>query len=260
MGKPATKPQAMEGSGRLLRANRERLESGGGTARVAKQHDQGKLTARERVDALADPSSFEEFGLFAKHRAEHFGMPGREVPADGVITGAATVDGRLVHVASQDFTVMGGTAGEVHSRKVAEAMRQSLKTGTPFVFINDSGGARVQEGIDALSGYGEVFYTNTMLSGVVPQISVICGPCAGGAAYSPALTDFIIQTRKASMFITGPQVIKQVTGEQITRGGPGRRGRPHDPLRGHPLRGRRRQARPGTVPEAAELPAVEQRE
>ncbi|NNJ60252.1 MAG: acyl-CoA carboxylase subunit beta [Dactylosporangium sp.] len=206
----------MEGLVTDLRDNRERLAAGGGPARVAKQHDQGKLTARERLDVLADPSSFEEFGLFSQHRAEHFGMAGREVPADGVVTGAATVDGRLVHVASQDFTVMGGTAGEVHCRKVAESMRQSLKTGSPFVFINDSGGARVQEGIDALSGYGEIFYTNTMLSGVVPQISVICGPCAGGAAYSPALTDFIIQTRAAQMFITGPQVIKQVTGEQIS--------------------------------------------
>jgi methylmalonyl-CoA carboxyltransferase large subunit len=206
----------MEGLVSALKETRERLEAGGGAARVAKQHEQGKLTARERIDALVDSSTFEEFGLFAQHRAEHFGMTGKEVPADGVVTGAAAVDGRLVHLASQDFTVMGGTAGEVHSRKVAEVMRQSLKTGSPFVFVNDSGGARVQEGVDALSGYGEVFYTNVMLSGVVPQISVICGPCAGGAAYSPALTDFIIQTRKAQMFITGPQVIKQVTGEQIS--------------------------------------------
>src|SRR5581483_10812804 len=143
-------------------------------------------------------------------------MADREAPADGVVTGAGSVDGRLVHVASQDFTVLGGSAGEVHSLKVADLMEQSLKTGSPFVFINDSGGARVQEGIDSLSGYGRVFYTNVLLSGAVPQIAVLCGPCAGGAAYSPALTDFIIQTRKAQMFITGPQVIKQVTGEQIT--------------------------------------------
>ena len=143
-------------------------------------------------------------------------MAGKEVPADGVVTGAASIDGRLIHLASQDFTVLGGSAGEVHSLKVADAMHRSLKTGSPFVFINDSGGARVQEGIDSLSGYGQVFYANVLLSGAVPQISLICGPCAGGASYSPALTDFIIQTRKAQMFITGPQVIKQVTGEEIT--------------------------------------------
>ena len=144
-------------------------------------------------------------------------MAGKEIPADGVVTGAASVDGRLIHLASQDFTVLGGSAGEVHS---PQGRRRDgdcpSRRGSPFVFINDSGGARVQEGIDSLSGYGRVFYTNVMLSGAVPQISLICGPCAGGAAYSPALTDFIIQTRQAQMFITGPQVIKQVTGEQIT--------------------------------------------
>lgn len=199
-----------------LEANRERIAAGGGPKRVEKQHSQGKLTARERVEAFADESSFEEFGMFAKHRAEHFGMHGREVPADGVVTGAASVDGRLVHLASQDFTVMGGAAGEVHLTKIAEVMERSLKTGSPLVFINDSGGARIQEGVDALTGYGMVFHRNVALSGVVPQVSIICGPCAGGAVYSPALTDFVIQTRKAQMFITGPQVIKQVTGEQIT--------------------------------------------
>ena len=183
---------------------------------MEKQHKGGKLTARERVDALVDPDSFEESGLFAEHRATLFGMAGKDFPADGVVTGAASVSGRLIHLASQDFTVSGGSAGEVHSIKVAEIMEMSLKTGSPFVFINDSGGARVQEGIDSLSGYGKVFYTNVMLSGAVPQISLICGPCAGGAAYSPALTDFIIQTRQAQMFITGPQVIKGVTGEVVT--------------------------------------------
>jgi methylmalonyl-CoA carboxyltransferase large subunit len=196
---------------------------GGGAARLEKQHQGGKLTARERVDALVDPNSFDETGLFAEHRATLFGMAGKHFSADGVVTGAASVNGRLIHLASQDFTVSGGSAGEVHSIKVAEIMQQSLKTGSPFVFINDSGGARVQEGIDSLSGYGKVFYTNVMLSGAVPQISLICGPCAGGAAYSPALTDFIIQTRKAQMFITGPQVIKGVTGEKVTAeelGGP----------------------------------------
>jgi methylmalonyl-CoA carboxyltransferase large subunit len=189
---------------------------GGGAERLEKQRQGGKLTARERVEAFVDPDSFEESGLFAEHRAMLFGMAGKDFPADGVVTGAASVNGRLVHLASQDFTVSGGSAGEVHSIKVAEIMEMSLKTGSPFVFINDSGGARVQEGIDSLSGYGKVFYTNVMLSGAVPQISLICGPCAGGAAYSPALTDFIIQTRQAQMFITGPQVIKGVTGENVT--------------------------------------------
>jgi methylmalonyl-CoA carboxyltransferase large subunit len=206
-----------------LRKVRARLQQGGGPERLAKQKEQGKLTARERIDALVDPGSFEEVGLFAQHRQTNFGLAGREIPADGVVTGAASVDGRLVHLASQDFTVLGGSAGEIHSHKVADVMQMSLKSGSPFVFINDSGGARVQEGIDSLSGYGRVFYTNVMLSGAVPQVSLICGPCAGGAAYSPALTDFIIQTRQAQMFITGPQVIKQVTGEQITAealGGP----------------------------------------
>jgi methylmalonyl-CoA carboxyltransferase large subunit len=143
-------------------------------------------------------------------------MAGKEAPSDGVVTGAGTVGGRYVHLASQDFTVFGGSAGEIHCDKVVESMRNALKTGTPFVFINDSGGARIQEGIDSLSGYAKVFFANTELSGVVPQISLICGPCAGGAAYSPALTDFIIQTRQAQMFITGPSVIKQVTGEVVT--------------------------------------------
>jgi methylmalonyl-CoA carboxyltransferase large subunit len=143
-------------------------------------------------------------------------MEGKEMAADGVVAGAASIGGRIVHLVSQDFTVAGGSAGEVHSTKVAEIMQQSLKTGSPFVFINDSGGARVQEGIDSLSGYGKVFFANVMLSGAVPQVSLICGPCAGGAAYSPALTDFVIQTRQAQMFITGPNVIKQVTGETVT--------------------------------------------
>jgi len=206
-----------------LRKKRQQVALGGGADKLEKHRAGGKMTARERVDTLVDPGSFMETGLFAQHRATLFGMAGKDTPADGVVTGSAAIHGRLVHVASQDFTVLGGSAGELHSTKVAEAMMQSLKTGSPFVFINDSGGARVQEGIDSLSGYGKVFYTNVMLSGAVPQVSLICGPCAGGAAYSPALTDFIIQTRKAQMFITGPQVIKQVTGETVTAdelGGP----------------------------------------
>ncbi len=200
-----------------LRQKRAHIEEGGGQQRIQKQHASGKLTARERVKKLVDQGSFQEIGLFAKHRATYFGMAEKETPADGVVTGCATIDGRLVHLASQDFTVCGGTAGEVHCAKITEMMQLSLKTGSPFIFMNDSGGARVQEGIDSLAGYASVFYNNVLLSGSVPQISIICGPCAGGAAYSPALTDFIIQTKRAQMFITGPQVIKQVTGEVVTR-------------------------------------------
>jgi methylmalonyl-CoA carboxyltransferase large subunit len=199
-----------------LQARRARLELGGGQAQIDRQHAAGKLTARERVIKLADEGSFQEVGLFAHHQCTAFGLGHRDLPADGVVTGCAKVDGKTVHLASQDFTVSGGAAGEVHSIKVAEMQELSLKTGSPFIFINDSGGARVQEGIGSLSGYGKVFYYNVMLSGSVPQISLICGPCAGGASYSPALTDFIIQTRRAQMFITGPQVIRQVTGEVVT--------------------------------------------
>lgn len=206
-----------------LRKQRERIRAMGGDARVQKHRSSGKMDARQRIDALLDGETFQEQNAFAKHRCTFFGMDKKDVAADGVITGAGAVDGRLVHVASQDFTSVGGAAGEVHCDKIVAMMQASLKTGSPFVFINDSGGARVQEGIDSLSAYGRIFYNNTLLSGVVPQISLICGPCAGGAAYSPALTDFIIQTRAAQMFITGPGVIKQVTGEDVTAealGGP----------------------------------------
>jgi len=206
-----------------LNQRKTELHKGGGDDRIAKQHKAGKLTARERIEGLVDTDSFQELYAFAQHRCNFFGMDKKDLPADGVVTGAGAVDGRLIHLASQDFTVAGGAAGEIHCEKIVEMMKASLKTGSPFVYVNDSGGARVQEGIDSLNGYGRVFYHNTLLSGVVPQISMICGPCAGGAAYSPALTDFIIQTRQAQMFITGPGVIKQVTGEDVTAeqlGGP----------------------------------------
>lgn len=199
-----------------LAERKAKLMQGGGPDRLEKQHAAGKLTARERIENFLDPNSFQEFSVFAQHRCTYFGMAGKEAPSDGVVTGVGTVDGRFIHLASQDFTVFGGSAGEVHCEKVVESMQAALRTGTPFIFMNDSGGARIQEGIDSLSGYAKVFYANTQLSGVVPQISLICGPCAGGAAYSPALTDFIIQTRQAQMFITGPSVIKQVTGEDVT--------------------------------------------
>ncbi|GAB3818528.1 acyl-CoA carboxylase subunit beta [Tessaracoccus terricola] len=200
-----------------LAERRAKVEAGGGEAKLDKQRAKGKLTARERIESLIDPGSFQETGAFRRNRTTTFGMDKADMPADGVVTGSASVLGRPVHLASQDFTVVGGSAGEAHSIKVTEMLNASLATGTPFIFINDSGGARVQEGIDSLSGYGKVFYANVLLSGAVPQISIISGPCAGGAAYSPALTDFIIQTRKAHMFITGPGVIKQVTGEEVSQ-------------------------------------------
>ncbi|NTV98961.1 MAG: acyl-CoA carboxylase subunit beta, partial [Chlorobiaceae bacterium] len=207
-----------------LKRRKEQVALGGGQERIDKHHAGGSLTARERIHALVDQDSFQESGRFAEHRCTNFGMAGKPMPADGVVAGAGSVNGRLVHIASQDFTVGGGSAGEMHSAKIVQMMQSSIKTGSPFIMINDSGGARIQEGIDSLSGYGKIFYNNVMLSGVVPQISLICGPCAGGAAYSPALTDFIIQTRSSKMFITGPSVIKSVTGESVTAeqlGGPG---------------------------------------
>ena len=210
-----TEPTMEERLDALAKAKHD-VELGGGEAKLDKQRSKGKMTARERIEALVDAGTFQETGMFAKHSTTHFGMDKAVAPADGVVTGSGAVFGRPVHIASQDFTVMGGSAGETQSNKVAAMMQASATTGTPFVFINDSGGARVQEGIDSLSGYGKVFYNNVLLSGLVPQVSIIAGPCAGGAAYSPALTDFIIQTRKAQMFITGPGVIKSVTGEDVT--------------------------------------------
>ncbi len=200
-----------------LRKTRARLQNGGGDAAIAKQHERGKLTARERIDLLFEPDTFRESLLYVKHRSSQFGMADKEFPGEGVVTGHGLINGRPVYVASQDFTVAGGSVGEATGRKIQEAMEAALKTGDPFVMINDSGGARIQEGVDSLSGYGGIFYRNVLLSGVVPQISIIAGPCAGGAAYSPALTDFIIQVRhEGQLFITGPSVIKQVTGEDIT--------------------------------------------
>ena len=196
---------------------RSEYQQGGGKSRIDKQHKLGKMTARERLSCLFDHDSFQETHLFMKHRCTHFGMAGKEVPGEGVVTGVGLADGRTVYAASQDFTVAGGSVGEANAYKVQQLMDDALKTGDPFVFINDSGGARIQEGVDALSGDGGIFNRNIMLSGVVPQISIGAGPCAGGAAYSPALTDFIIQVRhEGRLFITGPQVIRQVTGEEIT--------------------------------------------
>jgi len=200
-----------------LNRKREAIMQGGGEKRIQKQHESGKLTARERLNLLFDEGSFVEIDAFVKHRCTEFGMQDVDAPGEGVVTGYGTVDGRLVYAFAQDFTVVGGSLGEMHAKKICKVMDMALKMGAPLVGINDSGGARIQEGVDALSGYGNIFFRNTIASGVIPQISVIMGPCAGGAVYSPALTDFIFMVDKTSqMFITGPQVIKAVTGEEVT--------------------------------------------
>jgi len=206
-----------------LNDKKSEIALGGGRDKIDAQHERGSMTARERLDFMLDKDSFLESGMFAKHRCTNFGMEKTVLPAEGVVTGAGAIDGRLVHVASQDFTVGGGAVGEIHANKIVEMLEAALKTGSPFVIINDSGGARIQEGNHSLGGYGRIFYGNVKASGVIPQISIIAGPCAGGAVYSPALTDFVIQTKSARMFITGPAVIKAVTGEVVTAeelGGP----------------------------------------
>lgn len=198
------------------------IELGGGDARIEKQHEKGKLTARERIELLLDEGTFVEVNPFVKHRTVDFGMASKEGPGDGVVTGYGKVNGRPVYLFSQDFTVFGGALGEMHAMKIANVMDLAAKTGAPFIGINDSGGARIQEGVLSLDGYGEIFYRNSIYSGVIPQISVIMGPCAGGAVYSPAITDFILMVEKTSqMFITGPKVIETVTGEKISAEGLG---------------------------------------
>ena len=196
---------------------KEHVMQGGGAKSIEKQHAKGKLTARERLNLLFDESSFVELDLFVKHRCTNFGQEEKELPGEGVVTGYGTVNGRLVYAFAQDFTVEGGSLGEKHAHKIWKVMDLAMKMGAPCVGINDSGGARIQEAVDALSGYGGIFYRNTKASGVIPQISVIMGPCAGGAVYSPALTDFIYMVKNTSqMFITGPAVIKSVTAEEVT--------------------------------------------
>mgnify|MGYP000889343819 FL=1 len=196
---------------------REKLLAGGGERAVARQHERGKMTARERIHALLDDRSFVETGLFVKHRSTEFEMDKKDAPGDGVITGYGTINGRLVYVSSQDFTVIGGSLGEEHAAKIARTQEAALKVGAPMIAINDSGGARIQEGVDALAGYGRIFFNNTQASGVIPQISVIMGPCAGGAVYSPALMDYVFMVDNTSeMFITGPKVVQAVTGEEVT--------------------------------------------
>src|SRR5438094_10084930 len=187
----------------------------GGPERVGRQHDAGKLTARERLERLLDPGSFSELDMFVAHQAREFGMDKVDAPADGVVTGYGTIDGRPVCTFSQDFTVLGGSLGEAHARKIGHVMDIALRTGVPIIGLNDSGGARIQEGVASLGGYAEIFLRNTLASGVIPQLSAIMGPCAGGAVYSPAITDFVVMVRGTSyMFVTGPQVVKAATREE----------------------------------------------
>ena len=201
----------------VLAEMREAARLGGGQAKIDAQHKRGKLTARERLDLLLDPGSFVEFDMFVTHRCTDFGMEKQKIPGDGVVTGHGTISGRHVFVFSQDFTVLGGSLSEAHAQKICKMMDLALKTGRPVVGLNDSGGARIQEGVASMGGYADIFLRNTMASGVIPQISVILGPCAGGAVYSPAITDFILMTESTSyMFITGPNVVKTVTHEDVT--------------------------------------------
>lgn len=196
---------------------RELAKLGGGQKRIDSQHKKGKLTARERIELLLDEGSFEEFDMFVTHRCIEFGLEKEQYLSDGVVTGYGTIDGRIVYVFSQDFTVFGGSLSETFAKKICKVMDQAMKVGAPLIGINDSGGARIQEGVQSLAGYAEIFQRNIMASGVIPQISAIFGPCAGGAVYSPALTDFIIMSKKNSyMFVTGPKVVKTVTGEIVT--------------------------------------------
>jgi len=202
---------------RTLQKNRRDAHLGGGTARIKKQHAKGKLTARERLSALLDPGSFEEFDMFVEHRSGDFGMQRQTIPGDGVVTGWGEIGARPVFVFSQDFTVFGGSLSEAHAEKICKVMDQAMKVGAPIIGLNDSGGARIQEGVASLGGYAEVFQRNVLASGVIPQISVIMGPCAGGAVYSPAMTDFICMVRDTSyMFVTGPDVVKTVIQEEVS--------------------------------------------
>src|SRR3974390_1308561 len=202
---------------RQLEAKRAAARLGGGQKRIDAQHAKGKLTARERIELLLDTDSFEEWDMFKGHRCSDFGMEGQSVPGDGVVTGYGTINGRMVFVFSQDFTVFGGSLSEAHAEKICKIMDHAMKVGAPVIGLNDSGGARIQEGVAALGGYADVFQRNVMASGVIPQISMIMGPCAGGAVYSPSMTDFIFMVKDTSyMFVTGPDVGKPVTNEIVT--------------------------------------------
>lgn len=207
----------LENATDILFDKRESIKLGGGKIRIENQHSKGKMTARERIDYLLDKGTFTEVDMFVEHRCRNFGMERTFLPGEGIVTGFGKIDGRLVFVYSQDFTVMGGSLGEMHAKKITKIMDLALKAGAPVIGMNDSGGARIQEGVDALSGFGNIFYRNVKSSGVIPQISAIMGPCAGGSVYSPALTDFIFMTEGTShMFITGPEIVKSVIGEVVS--------------------------------------------
>src|SRR5262247_2695867 len=200
-----------------LEEKRARASLGGGQKRIEAQHGKGKLTARERLELLLDVGTFEEWDMFVEHRCADFGMADNKIPGDGVVTGYGMINGRLVFVFSQDFTVFGGSLSEAHAEKICKVMDQALKVGVPVIGLNDSGGARIQEGVVSLGAYADIFLRNTLASGVVPQLSAIMGPCAGGAVYSPAITDFIVMVEKTSyMFVTGPNVVKTVTHEEVS--------------------------------------------
>ncbi|MCP4689298.1 MAG: methylmalonyl-CoA carboxyltransferase, partial [Desulfobacterales bacterium] len=206
---------AVEEKIKQLKEREAKILRMGGEKAVAKQKGKGKLTARERLNLLFDPGTFREIDMFVKHRCVNFGMENVEIISDGVVTGHGLVNGRVLFAFAQDFTSRAGSLGEMHAKKICKVMDLALKAGVPFVGMNDSGGARIQEGVDALSGYGEIFFRNSACSGVIPQISAIMGPTAGGAVYSPAMTDYIFMVKNSSyMFITGPEVIKSVTGEE----------------------------------------------
>jgi propionyl-CoA carboxylase beta chain len=214
---PITQSSLMDEKIDDMYERKRKVELGGGEKRIQSQHDKGKLTARERIHLLIDDGTFVELNAFTEHRGSHFGMEDVEAPGEGVVTGYGKIHGRLVYVFAQDFTVFGGALGEMHAQKIVKVMDLAAKNGAPIIGLNDSGGARIQEGVVSLDGYGHIFYRNSIYSGVVPQISVIMGPCAGGAVYSPAITDFVFMVEKTSqMFITGPKVIESVTGEKIS--------------------------------------------
>lgn len=207
----------MENKKKILQQKIEASLRGGGPERIQRQHEKGKLTARERIEYLLDPGSFEEFDRFVTHRTTDFGMGDQKIVGDGVVTGMGTIDGRIVYVFAQDFTVFGGTLSETNARKICKIMDRALQNRAPLIGLNDSGGARIQEGVASLGGYADIFYRNVQCSGVIPQLSAIMGPCAGGAVYSPAMTDFIFMVEKSSyMFVTGPDVVKTVTNEEVT--------------------------------------------